>query len=128
MSFKIERDAELDTLNYTIIDNSKSRLYATQTGSNTNDVQCNSVNGRIQTLTLDMAGHGGIFFKVQNTFCFTDSVIRLNVVSYSSNYITRGWPIVAVETVINGTFNIRIMNTHTTSLSGFLVIDFDLIK
>jgi hypothetical protein len=92
---------------------------AVQTGSVTNDVTLNQPAGMITTFTgsgTPVAPNTSITFSVLcATYCLITSQIQVSINNYAGTFGTNGYPVVTVENIINGKFNIRITNFHNTN-------------
>ena len=64
-------------------------------------------------------------FTVLNSRIVTGSVVLLTIVDYAGVLITNGIPVLSVDTIAAGSFNINITNAHASNgLSGVMKIAF----
>ena len=85
--------------------------------------------GLITCFTSTLAAVTAVTFTVNNPAVDADSVIALQIVSYSGTYVTNGIPVVYVNNRVAGvSFDIVIVNAHATAaLAGILKIGFQLL-
>ncbi len=102
-----------------------SRSTETQATDITTAVTLNAPSGVITTQTATAASGATQTFTVNNTVCFSTSVVIADLHQYSGTYLTNGIPYVRVTTVADGSFDISVINIHgTNALNGTLVIHF----
>ena len=75
--------------------------------------------GNITTITGSVNGNGSTSFRVLNPTVTTTSVIIVRVNDYSGTIGTNGIPVLAVDNVLAGGFDICVSNAHAgASISG----------
>jgi hypothetical protein len=97
----------------------------TQTTSITTAVTINSSVGIITTVSASTAAASAATFTVNNSQVAASSVVLVTLVAYSGTLGTNGFPVINVNSIGSGSFNIQIANVHASnSLSGTLQIGF----
>ena len=97
-----------------------------QTTSNTTGVSVTKTCGVITTMPLTTPTAGSFSFTVSNDDAQTSSTVFANVISYAS---TSGSPLVNVNNVTSGAFNLTVRNVDLTNpLSGSLGISYLLLN
>jgi len=97
----------------------------TQTGALTTGVTVNSDTGVITTVSATTAALGNATFTVSNSSVTAASTVLVNVQNYAGTYTTNGTPVVAVNNVVAGAFDVKVLNVHTSNaLAGVLQIGF----
>lgn len=101
----------------------------TQITSITTGVTTNAPSGIITTVTnlSGITAQTSATFTVTNSSVLATSVIVANVVDYAGTYITNGTPVVNVDNIGAGTFDVVLINQHTAnalSATGTLKISF----
>lgn len=97
----------------------------TQLSSITTGVTINSNSGVITTVSATTAGAAKSTFTVTNSSVEADSVVIVGVQNYAGTYTTNGLPVVTVNNVAAGSFDVNIINAHASNaLSGVLKIGF----
>jgi hypothetical protein len=97
----------------------------TQITSTTTGVTINSSTGVITTFTETLAGAANLTFTVTNSAVEAGSAVVVNVQNYTGAYTTNGTPLVAVNNVAAGSFDIKVLNVHASNaLAGVLQIAF----
>ena len=91
----------------------------TQLSAITTNVTVNAHNGTITTVSTNLSGSGVTSFTVNNNKVTTASKILLTVDS-----TTAGMPILVTNTIANGSFVIKIINTSATALNSTLKISY----
>lgn len=98
---------------------------ATQLTSTTTSVTLAAYNGVITTFTQTAATGVSVTFTVTNSLVVAGDNVRASVVDYAGTFSTDGIPVVSVDNIIDGAFNIVISNVHAANaLSGVLKIGF----
>lgn len=100
---------------------------ATQLTSIVTGVTLNAVKGKITTVaaTAGAAGATPNVFTVSNNKVRAGAKISYSLLNYAGTYATNGTPVVAVDNIVDGAFDINISNAHgTNALNGALVIWF----
>ena len=96
-----------------------------QTSSITTAVTINSASGVITTQTATAGSNGSNSFTVNNSTVLGSSVVVATLGDYSGTFGGNGQPIVDVDSIVGGSFSIRIRNVHNSnSLNGTLKIKF----
>lgn len=96
-----------------------------QAGALTNGVTLNLSSGIISTINTSLAALGTAVFTVINNRVVAGSVITVSIVSYTGTYFTNGLPVVNIDAIAGGSFDIRIINYHAANiLSGIVQISF----
>lgn len=95
-----------------------------QATSITTGVTTNTPSAIIRTQTASTGSQLSTTFTVTNSRVTTASTIVASVQDYSGTFGTAGLPIVAVDNIAAGTFDIVIGNAGSASLSGTLDIAF----
>lgn len=99
--------------------------YVTQITSITTAVTLNAACGVITTFAASAAANATQAFTVNNSYVTTGSTVLVSVLSYAGTFSTNGIPVVNVDTVAAGSFQINISNAHgTNALNGALGIGF----
>jgi len=84
--------------------------------------------GIITTVSSSLAALGVQTFTVSNSSVSPESVIVVSTVSYTGTYGTDGIPVVSVSSIVQGGFEINIVNAHATApLDGSLSISFIIV-
>ena len=97
----------------------------TQITSSTTAVTLNAQSGKITTFASTLAGVTSLVFTVNNTNILTTSSVIASLQNYSGTWVTNGIPLVAVENILAGSFDVRITNVHATNaLAGTMIIGF----
>jgi hypothetical protein len=97
----------------------------TQTGTITTGVTVNADAGLITTVSSTLAGVTAATFTVTDSRVEAGSVIVAKVNNYSGTYVTNGIPIVNINNVVAGAFDLTIVNVHASNaLAGVLKIGF----
>jgi hypothetical protein len=97
----------------------------TQTGTITTGVTVNADAGLITTVSSTLAAVTATTFTVTDSRVEAGSVIVAKVNNYSGTYVTNGIPIVNINNVVAGAFDLTIVNVHASNaLSGVLKIGF----
>jgi hypothetical protein len=97
----------------------------TQTGSITTGVTINSNAGVITTVSATTAGGAKSTFTVTNSSVEAGSIVIAGVQNYAGTYGTNGIPVVTVNNVVAGAFDVNIVNVHdSNALAGVLQIGF----
>lgn len=91
-------------------------------------VTANGVNGLITTQSASTAADASDTFTVSCSSVTTSSVVLANVVDYAGTFGTNGLPVVSVDAIGDGQFDIVVMNAGSTALSGVLKIGFLVIR
>lgn len=98
---------------------------STQITDATADVALDGGSGVITTVASTLAAEASITFTVSNASVEADSVVLVSIVDYSGVYSTNGIPIVAVKSIVQGGFDIVLINAHGVNpLNGTLAISF----
>ncbi|NBO99908.1 MAG: hypothetical protein EBU90_07235 [Proteobacteria bacterium] len=118
----------LNTGNFTIAQGSSANLgqaSITQQTGITNGVTINSTSGVITTVSATITAGSSSSFTVTNSAVRSSSAVIASMGDYSGTYDTNGVPLIYVDSITNGSFNIRIYNSHATNaLNGTLKIKF----
>jgi hypothetical protein len=96
----------------------------TQLTSITTGVTCNAPTGLITTVNTNLATVTSTTFTVTNTRVAATSAIVVSISDYSGTYVTNGIPVVSVDNVTAGTFDIILTNVGANALGGTLNISF----
>jgi hypothetical protein len=97
----------------------------TQTVSQTADVIVDGSSGVISTFASAVVAEASITFTVSNENVAADSVVLVSIVDYSGVFSTNGIPVVAVQSVVEGGFDVVLTNAHgVNALDGTLKIAF----
>jgi len=97
----------------------------TQGTSITTGVTINGSAGVITTVTATTAAVDTSTFAVTNSVVLPSSVVLATITDYSVDYFTNGNPVIDIDTIAAGSFNINIRNLHATNpLNGVLQISF----
>jgi hypothetical protein len=101
----------------------------TQATSVTTAVTINAVSGIITTFSQSAAAEVTVAFTVNNSdVAATDKVIAC-ITNYAGTFGTNGIPVISVGTVADGSFVVRVSNTHSANaLSGAIKISFVVLK
>lgn len=96
-----------------------------QITSPTTEVTCNGLTGRIRTVSQTLASGANAEFSVTNSYVNANSTVIAQITFYSGNYSANGFPVVTVDTVADGYFDVNVMNCHpSNALSGYVDIQF----
>jgi microcompartment protein CcmK/EutM len=100
----------------------------TQATSQTTAVTTTTPAGEITMFgTLTTAANGVVTFKVNNSLVTADSVIIAVINDYSAAFGTAGLPQVAVDTIAAGSFDLVLLNTHSSAaLNGTIKIAYSI--
>lgn len=102
-----EFNTVVDLINYS------DRGTVTQATNITTGVTLNAAAGVITTVSLTTAASTVAGpFTVTNNVCLSDSVVKVSV-EYANG--KTGFPVALVEAVATGSFNIRLLNVHTSA-------------
>lgn len=97
----------------------------TQLTSATTGVETEGSSGVITTFASTLASELSSSFTVSNESVTADSVVLVSIVDYSGVYATNGLPIVSVNSVVQGGFDVVLINAHGTApLAGTVSISF----
>jgi hypothetical protein len=97
----------------------------TQITSTTTGVTINSDTGVITTFAETLAGAANLTFTVTNSAVTATSTVVASVQGYSGTYTTNGTPLVQVNNVVAGAFDVKVLNAHASNaLAGTLNIGF----
>lgn len=97
----------------------------TQATSITTGVTINSDAGVITTVSATTAALGKSTFTVTNSSVEAGSIVIPAIVNYAGTYTTNGTPVVTVNNITAGAFDVNLLNVHTTNaLSGVVKIAF----
>ena len=97
----------------------------TQITSLATGVTINADTGVITTVSATTAALGNATFTVSNSAVSAASTVLVNVQNYAGTYTTNGTPVVAVNNVVAGAFDVKVLNVHTSNaLAGVLQIGF----
>lgn len=95
-----------------------------ETNSSTS-VTVSGSSGIITTVVLDLEANETDTFTVSNSSVTENSVVVVSAVNYTGTYGVNGIPVVSVNSIVQGGFDIVVINAHsTTSLNGSLSISF----
>lgn len=98
---------------------------AVQTPNVTSSVSVSGSSGIITTVTSTLAALTAQTFSVSNSSVRPDSVVVVSTVNYTGTYGTDGIPVISVDSIVQGGFDIVITNAHGTApLDGILSISF----
>jgi hypothetical protein len=98
----------------------------TQITSLTTGVTINATTGVITTVSATTAAVSKSTFTVTNSGVSAGSTVIAGVQNYAGTYATNGIPVVTVNNVVDGAFDINVVNVHASNaLSGILKIGFD---
>lgn len=101
----------------------------TQLTSITTGVTLSKPAGVITTVAATTTAAGSSTFTVTNTAVTATSIVSAFIQNYAGTYATNGFPVVSVNNVTSGAFNIVISNVHATNaLNGILKIGFVVSK
>lgn len=105
-----------------------SKGSVTQITSLTTGVTVNAPTGIITTVTATTAAVSSNAFTVTNNRCFSTSHIFAMIDDYTGTFATNGIPLLAVDTIVDGSFQIIVSNAHNANaLNGILRIVFLII-
>ena len=97
----------------------------TQLTSITTGVTLSNTSGIITTVSATTAAASASIFTVTNTLVTSASRITVNINDYAGTFATNGLPVVCVDNITSGSFDIVITNMHASNaLSGILKIAF----
>jgi hypothetical protein len=99
----------------------------TQATNITTAVTLNTPSGIITTLTATTAATSDTTFTVNNSSVTTSSIVNVNILSYSGDIGTNGFPVVVANNVVAGAFDITIGNIGAAALSGTFTIGFTVV-
>lgn len=97
----------------------------TQATNISTGVTTNQPAGVITTVSATTAGLATSTFTVTNSYALATSAITATILNYAGTYVTNGIPVLTINNVTAGTFDIKITNAHATNaLAGVLKIGF----
>lgn len=100
----------------------------TQATNISTGVTLNQYAGVITTVSATTAGLATSTFTVTSSYALANSVITATILNYTGTYVTNGIPILTINNVTAGTFDVKITNAHATNaLAGVLKIGFTII-
>ena len=103
-------------------------VYKTNVSQATNittGVTANGSSGIVTTQAAGAAAGAAETFVLTNSSIKVGSVVKAQVIDYAGAFTTNGLPIVAIDTVADGSCDVVVMNGHATNaLSGVLKIAF----
>ena len=100
----------------------------TQITSLVTPVTVNAGAGVITTVSATTLAVTSERFTVTNSEVIATSVVSLTLTDYSGTYVTDGIPVITVDNVGAGTFDVVVTNAHATlALAGVLQISFTVL-
>lgn len=100
----------------------------TQITNTTTPVTANRGAGIITTFTQTAAAGAAVTFTVNNTSVVATSGVLVTLVDYSGTITTNGLPVITVDNILLGSFDLRVNNCHqTNALSGICQIAYFVI-
>lgn len=101
----------------------------TQATSVTTGVTLSENSGVITTFSQSAAAGVSAAFTVTNTIVAATDKIVANIVDYAGTYTTNGVPVVSVDNIGAGSFDLVVSNAHgANALSGAVQIAFVVLK
>ncbi len=94
----------------------------TQITSISTGVTLNTTAGTITTVSTTLAGGTSATFTVTNSTCTSQSIVQATIVNYTGTYATNGFPIVNINNIAAGSFQVTLCNIGAMALNGVLKI------
>ena len=113
------------------ISNNPATKSVTQATSITTGVTLNAVRGIITTVAATAGADGATpnVFTVTNSQVRSGDNVRAYILDYAGTHATNGTPVVQVDNIADGTFDINIANAHgSNALNGILKIGFEVLN